>query len=72
MLGTGGFSKVFLARDKLTAKYYALKIINWEFISKNRKEKLIKNELDILKSSKHPFIVSYQTAFKTVKLICIN
>lgn len=66
VIGSGGFSQVVLGRKKDTRKMYALKIISREFIHKNEKESIIMNEINILKSCNHPFVVHLESAFKTV------
>ena len=54
LLGEGAFSQVWKVRNKITGKEYAMKIIE-----KNQKykEKLIFNEIEILKRLDHPNII---------------
>ena len=40
-IGVGGFSRVYLTRKKDTGKIYAMKLIDKEFIRKNKKENII-------------------------------
>jgi len=73
VIGSGGFSQVILGRKKDTRRMYALKIIRRDFIHKNEKESIIMNEINILKSCDHTFIVHLESAFKTVNfLLLIN
>ncbi len=44
MIGSGGFSKVFLCRLKKDGQFYAMKVIDKEIIVKNRKKNIIMNE----------------------------
>jgi serine/threonine protein kinase len=48
MIGLGGFSKVFLARNIINNKFYALKMIEKQFILKNGKKDIIMGERQIL------------------------
>ena len=66
LLGSGGFSKVVLGRNKMDGKLYALKILDRAFIKKNRKEGIIMNERNIMASTDHPFLVKMFSSFKTV------
>jgi serum/glucocorticoid-regulated kinase 2 len=40
-IGLGGFSRVYLVQKKDTAKMYALKLIDKNFIIKNKKEVIV-------------------------------
>lgn len=55
-LGKGGFSQVFLVRDKHSGGIFALKKVSKKFSMKWKGE-LIKREYDIMKSIYHPNIV---------------
>ena len=43
MIGSGGFSKVFLCRLKRDGQFYAMKVIDKEVIVKNKKKNIIMN-----------------------------
>lgn len=43
VIGSGGFSKVFLVRFKGDGLFYAMKVINKSFILKQKKKQLIMN-----------------------------
>lgn len=66
ILGSGGFSKVVLTRNKSDGKLYALKILDRIFIKKNKKEGIIMNERNIMTTSDNPFLIELYAAFKTV------
>lgn len=66
-IGKGGFSMVYVVRCKLTAKIYALKVMNKEIISQWGKFEWISNEIKVLKSVKHPFINHMFDAIETKK-----
>jgi serine/threonine protein kinase len=42
-IGSGGFSTVYLCRFKETGGYYAMKVIDKEFIVQNQKKKIVMN-----------------------------
>jgi serine/threonine protein kinase len=64
-IGTGGFSKVFLCRFKETGVFYAMKVIDKEFIIKNKKKKIVMNERNIMVELKHPFLIEMKFAFES-------
>lgn len=66
LIGSGGFSKVFLARNKINGGYHAIKLIDRYFINSNNKEGIILNERNILAGINHPFIIKLDYAFKSV------
>ena len=43
MIGSGGFSKVYLCRFKKDGQFYAMKVIDKEVIVKNKKKNIIMN-----------------------------
>ena len=45
-------------------KKLAVKVINKQMLSLNEKQ-FINNEIEIMKTMRHPFIVSYKTCFET-------
>ena len=64
-LGKGSFGKVLLVKDKLKNKYYAMKILNKEFLKKEKQINHTKMEREILEKINHPFIISLEFAFET-------
>ena len=62
-IGSGGFSTVFLARFKGDGKFYALKVISKSFILKNKKQKLVINEKNVMTTSQHPFLAKLHWSF---------
>ena len=65
LLGSGSFGKVCKVRLKGTNEIYAMKILNKEFLIKNRLLKYAISECNILKQSKCPFIITLHYAFQT-------
>lgn len=53
-LGSGGFSTVFLARGNFNGKYYAMKLINKDFIMKTERDGIVENERFILEKLSGP------------------
>jgi serine/threonine protein kinase len=43
MIGSGGFSKVYLCRFKRDGNFYAMKVIDKDVIVKNKKKNIIMN-----------------------------
>ncbi|CAD8139295.1 unnamed protein product [Paramecium pentaurelia] len=64
-LGYGAFGVVFKVRQKTTNKIYAMKQIEKEKIFKNKLQNNTVLERNVLKQSKHPFIVRLKYAFQT-------
>jgi non-specific serine/threonine protein kinase/NIMA (never in mitosis gene a)-related kinase len=56
------YGQVFLARNKLENKNYAIKRINFQDIAEKDKNN-IENEVKLLKELRHPNIVSYKDSF---------
>ena len=46
-----------------------MKVIDKEVIVKNKKKNIIMNERNIMKSSKHPFLIDMKFAFETSKFL---
>ena len=57
MIGKGAYAKVILVKSKHDGIIYALKIIKKSKIEKQKQIDHIYNELNILVSIEHPFIV---------------
>ena len=68
-IGSGGFSQVFLSRSKIENNFYALKLIEKNMIVKNKKEKLVMNERNIMANCIHPFVISLKCAFESEKYL---
>lgn len=67
VIGRGGFSKVYLVRNKANGEYFAMKSIkvptNKHGQDKATFQKQVMYEKDILMQMKHPFIVKLRYAF---------
>lgn len=59
-LGTGSFGRVWVAKDKRTDKYVAVKIMKKHEIIKMKQVDHIMNENNILASIDHPFIITME------------
>ena len=64
-LGSGSFGKVFKVRMKSTGKIYAMKVINKNFLVKNRQLRYAVTECNVLKQVKSPFILTLYYSFQT-------
>ena len=64
-LGKGSFGKVLLVKNKYTEKYYAMKILNKEFLKKEKQITHTITEREILEKINHPFIIKLKYAFQT-------
>lgn len=64
-IGSGGFSRVFLARFKGDGLFYAMKVISKSFIAKNKKHQLILNERNIMAETSHPMHSKLHWAFES-------
>lgn len=53
----GELSKVFLAQNKKSLKYYAVKVMQISVINENKQMEYIKSEKRCLKMCHHPFII---------------
>ena len=65
LLGIGSFGKVCKVRMKKTGQIYAMKILNKNFLIKNKILKHAISECNILKKSSSPFIITLHYAFQT-------
>ena len=57
-IGTGTFGRVCLCRDKITNKYWAMKILAMADVIRLKQIEHVKNEKNILQEIDHPFIVN--------------
>ncbi|CAD8205925.1 unnamed protein product [Paramecium octaurelia] len=64
-IGMGGFSKVYMVREKRSGQFYAMKLIEKNSIISQNKQIIIQNERDIMSNLNHPFIVKIQYAFES-------
>jgi len=63
-VGTGTFARVCLCRHKITSKFFALKILSLHDVIRLKQVEHVKNEKNILKEIKHPFLISLSWSFK--------
>ncbi|CAD8090358.1 unnamed protein product [Paramecium sonneborni] len=68
-IGMGGFSKVYMVREKRTGQFYAMKLIEKNSIISQNKQIIIQNERDIMCNLNHPFIVKIQYAFESRRFL---
>ncbi|CAD8171299.1 unnamed protein product [Paramecium octaurelia] len=68
-IGMGGFSKVYMVRERKSGQYYAMKLIEKSPIIQQNKQSIIQNERDIMSILNHPFIVKMQYAFESRKYL---
>lgn len=68
-IGAGGFSKVFLVKFKEDGKFYAMKLIDKDFIVKNKKKSIVMNERNIMIEINHPFVLPLKFAFESSEFI---
>lgn len=67
MLGKGAFGKVNLGLHRLTRKLVAIKSTNRDDIREESTKKKMQNEIDILKSLRHPSHIKLLETFSTDK-----
>ena len=65
VLGIGSFGKVFKVKYKKTKEIFAMKVLNKEYLIKNKLLRYAITECNILKKSKCPFILTLHYAFQT-------
>lgn len=70
-IGRGGFGRVFMVQCKLNHKYYAMKVISKEYISKKRQILRTKQEKKLLSTLRHPFIVNLKCTFQSTPALYI-
>uniref|UniRef100_A0A673C966 3-phosphoinositide-dependent protein kinase 1 n=1 Tax=Sphaeramia orbicularis TaxID=375764 RepID=A0A673C966_9TELE len=64
ILGEGSFSTVVLAREQVTGKEYAIKILEKRHIMKENKAQYVKRERDLMSDLDHPFFVKLYFTFQ--------
>jgi serum/glucocorticoid-regulated kinase 2 len=64
-LGSGGFSLVYLVRDSWAGQFYALKLINKQFILDSERETIVENERYVLGELRSPFVTELKFCFET-------
>lgn len=68
-LGRGGFSTVYLGKCLIDGQLCALKFIEKNSVTTEKKMKMLENERDILFQIKHPNLVEMYYAFETRNFI---
>ncbi|CAD8072433.1 unnamed protein product [Paramecium primaurelia] len=68
-IGVGGFSRVYMVKKKSNGRFYAMKLIDKEFIIQNKKQGIVQNERDIMTVLDHPFIIKLEYAFESKNFI---
>ena len=68
-IGAGGFSKVFLAKFREDGRFYAMKLIDKQFILENRKQSIVSNERSVMVGVDHPFVLPLKFAFESAEFI---
>ncbi|KAJ3550658.1 hypothetical protein NMY22_g330 [Coprinellus aureogranulatus] len=63
-LGTGSFGRVHLARSKHNLRFYAIKVLNKERIVRLKQVEHTNNEMNMLESVQHPFIINLWGSFQ--------
>ena len=56
-LGTGGFSRVYLVRDRVTLKYFAMKVMRKALLFRMKQVEHTHSEKEILKEIDFSFII---------------
>lgn len=64
LLGKGAFGEVYLVKHKKTGKLYALKTLDKKRMLDQNTLRYTKTERDVLRVTKHPFIVGFYYAFQ--------
>jgi NIMA (never in mitosis gene a)-related kinase len=70
LLGKGSYSKVYKVRRIQNGDIYALKKVKLGKLTRKEKENSL-NEVRILASIKHPYIISYKEAFYDKRESCL-
>lgn len=64
VIGKGAYGKVFQVLQKSTDQIYAMKVLRKDFLIKTKNVTYTKTEKDILRTVRHPYIVSLHYAFQ--------
>ena len=68
VIGKGAYAKVILVKKKSNNKYYAMKVLKKQKVSKKKQIIHIKTERDILVNlTDHPFLINMNSSFQTKK-----
>jgi len=70
VVGKGSFGYAVLVQHTVDRKLYVMKIIDVSRMERKQKEEAL-NEVVVLKSLRHPFIVSYRESFMNKGCLCI-
>uniref|UniRef100_A0A8C6V5K5 Uncharacterized protein n=1 Tax=Neogobius melanostomus TaxID=47308 RepID=A0A8C6V5K5_9GOBI len=66
LIGKGSFGKVLLARHRTRGGYYAVKVLEKDFIVKRKEQRHVMVERSVLlKGLEHPFLVGLHFSFQT-------
>ncbi|XP_030369066.1 cAMP-dependent protein kinase catalytic subunit 3 [Scaptodrosophila lebanonensis] len=63
-VGTGTFGRVCLCRDRISEKYCAMKILAMSAVIRLKQIEHVKNERNILREIRHPFVISLEWSTK--------
>ncbi|XP_030570506.1 cAMP-dependent protein kinase catalytic subunit 3 [Drosophila novamexicana] len=63
-VGTGTFGRVCLCRDRISEKYCAMKILAMTEVIRLKQIEHVKNERNILREIRHPFVISLEWSTK--------
>ena len=69
-LGKGSYSNVYKVKRKNDGKFYAMKKVKLPKLSRKEKQNSL-NEVRILASIQHPYIISYKEAFYDDESNCL-
>ena len=64
LIGKGSFGKVFLVREKMSDKLFAMKVLKKQHIINNNQVEHTKTERSVLGYVRHPYIVGLNMAFQ--------
>ncbi|EIN06589.1 kinase-like protein [Punctularia strigosozonata HHB-11173 SS5] len=63
-LGCGSFGRVHLVRSKHNLRFYAIKVINKQHVVRQKQVEHTNNELHMLETVQHPFIINLWGSFQ--------
>jgi len=64
LIGKGSFAQVYLVKYKKNNKLYAMKVLDKKMIISKNSMRYIKTEKNVMRITKHPFIVKLHSAFQ--------